>query len=371
MAFCPNCGTPNTDQAEKCVSCSFELAPKQKAKFKGTIMMSGVQAPTGQPGAAPPAAAPPPAARPPGPVVFSPGSNAPVAAKPAGAPVRSLAFEKTMMGPMAVPPGTGMSHTPTPGVPIAAPPADLGRAATVEQQAPSFQQPAAYQQPAAAPQPAFQQPASFQQPVAPAPSLQQPAARSAPAGGGYSGSSDTGDFGSARSSGGGFHSESDLPQLPKNNTGKTIGIVFAVLIVVACAVLGVTMMMKDKQQSEGPTLEWRTRVAQALENVIEICKTDCQGAAIYFHPQLKAELTGQAKGLTQAGLAKLVDPAQSEAQMLDGTDDSSLATRLSLDPQQCVRITSGSAKIVGCSVPEPGGTTSSMRIIVLDGVASL
>ncbi len=36
MAFCPNCGTPNTDQAEKCVSCSFDLAPKaQKAKFKG------------------------------------------------------------------------------------------------------------------------------------------------------------------------------------------------------------------------------------------------------------------------------------------------------------------------------------------------
>src|SRR5690349_9058947 len=34
MAFCPNCGTPNTDQAAKCVSCAFELAPAQKAKFK-------------------------------------------------------------------------------------------------------------------------------------------------------------------------------------------------------------------------------------------------------------------------------------------------------------------------------------------------
>src|ERR1700710_1908032 len=47
MAFCPNCGTPNTDQAEKCVACGFELiVPKQKAKFKGTIMMSGIKAPT-------------------------------------------------------------------------------------------------------------------------------------------------------------------------------------------------------------------------------------------------------------------------------------------------------------------------------------
>lgn len=369
MAFCPNCGTPNTDQAEKCVSCSFELAPKQKAKFKGTIMMSGVQAPTGQPGAAPPAAAPPPAA-PPGPVVFSPGSNAPAPVAPAApAPVKNLAFEKTMMGPMAVPPGTGMPQTPTAAGPAPAP-VDLGRAATVEQQAPNFQQPAAYQQPA-----------SFQQPAAPAPapaaSFQQAAAPSAPSGGGFSGTSGTGNFGST--TGGGFHSASEVPQLPKNNTGKMIAIGCAALLVLACVISGVLLMVKgkqvfslaDKMQSEGPTLEWRTRVAQALENVLEICKTDCQGAAVYFHPQLKAELTAQAKGLSQGGLAKLVDPTQSEARMLDGTDDSALATKLSLDPQQCVRITSGSAKVVGCSVPEPGGTTSSMRIIVLDGVSSL
>jgi len=353
MAFCPNCGTPNTDQADKCVSCSFELATKQKAKFKGTIMMSGVQAPTAgaPPGAAPPAAAPPPAA------------PAPVAPA-APAPVKNLAFEKTMMGPMAVPPGTGMPHTPA--APAAAP-VDLGRAATVEQQAPHFQQPASFQQPAA-------------QPQAPAPTFQQAAPPSTSAAGGFGGSSGTGSpSGGGGFAGGGFHNESEVPMPPKSNTGKMIAIGCAALLVLACVVSGVMLMVKgkqvfnlaDKMQSEGPTLEWRTRVAQALENVLEICKTDCQGAAVYFHPQRQAELLTQARALSQTGLRKLVDPTQSEARMLDSTEDAALATALNLDPQQCVRIMSGSARVVGCSVPEPGGANSSMRIIVLDGVSSL
>src|SRR5687768_3522241 len=80
MAFCPNCGTPNTDQAEKCVSCSFDLAPKQKAKFKGTIMMQGVQLP----GAAPtPSAATATAAAPTAPPAPAP-TPGPTAQAPAG-----------------------------------------------------------------------------------------------------------------------------------------------------------------------------------------------------------------------------------------------------------------------------------------------
>ena len=70
--FCPNCGKPNTDEASACAACGTELkaaSPKVAAsKFKGTMMMSGVQPPKPQGmggGLPPPAAAPPPAAPPP------------------------------------------------------------------------------------------------------------------------------------------------------------------------------------------------------------------------------------------------------------------------------------------------------------------
>lgn len=379
MAFCPNCGTPNTDQAEKCVSCAFELSPKHKAKFKGTIMMSGVQAPTapGQPAAAPPAAAPP---QPAAPAVFTPASHAPVQAPPTGP--RNLAFEKTMMG---VPPGAGMPQAPAqPAQPSAA---DLGRAATVEQQAPNFQQPPAAQfQPPAQPYQPPAQPAasSFSQPAAPAAGGFSSGAQSGSgqAAGGFSSGAQSGSgqaAGFGGGGGGGFSSDSEVPAPPKSNTGKMIAIGCGVLFVLACVITGVVVMVKGKQffssvsdkiESEGATLEWRTRVAQSLENVLEICKTDCKGAAVYFHPQLQTQLMAEAKGLSQNGLVKLIDPTQSDARMLDGTDDAALATKLNLDPQQCVRITSGSAKVVGCSVPDPAGN-SSLRIVHLEGVASL
>src|SRR5690349_7091659 len=104
MAFCPNCGTPNTDQAQKCVSCSFELQPKQKAKFKGTMLMTGVQAPQMPKGPAP--------------------ASAPAQA-PAPAPAaKNLGFEKTMMGGAVV--GTPQApaapvHRPAPAAVAATP----------------------------------------------------------------------------------------------------------------------------------------------------------------------------------------------------------------------------------------------------------
>lgn len=47
MAFCPECGKPNADQAIKCSSCGKELPQAAKsggAKFKGTILMSSAAA---------------------------------------------------------------------------------------------------------------------------------------------------------------------------------------------------------------------------------------------------------------------------------------------------------------------------------------
>jgi hypothetical protein len=103
--FCPNCGSPNTDEATACAKCGTALkaaGPKvAPSKFKGTMMMSGVTPPRPQ---APGAGLPPPAA--------------PAAAPPAAAPEskQNLAFQATMLGPMTPPPGM-----PPLGAPPAAP----------------------------------------------------------------------------------------------------------------------------------------------------------------------------------------------------------------------------------------------------------
>jgi len=106
--FCPNCGTPNTDEATACAKCGTALTaagPKvAPSKFKGTMMMSGVTPPRPQ---GPGAGLPPPAA------------PAPAAAPPAAAPEskQNLAFQATMLGPMTPPPGMP---------PLGAPPAGGG-----------------------------------------------------------------------------------------------------------------------------------------------------------------------------------------------------------------------------------------------------
>lgn len=343
MAFCPNCGTPNTDQAAKCVSCAFELAPAQKAKFKGTIMMSPVQAnqaPPGQPAATPQPTPPP---------------NAPAPTAPAAqGSARNMAFEKTMLGPMAgVPP---LSAPPAPD-----PRADLARAATVEGPAPQFTPPAAS--------------AGGSAPAPVASASGTPAASMG--GGGYAGVGygEAGGYGGGNSGG---YDDGAPPTLPKANTGKILAIGCAVVLVMSCAIGGIMFFMAKKQlsamfgsgQDESATLAWRGTLSQALTQVSALCATSCEGAANYFHPSVQPALLVQAKELTSARLQKLVDPAQSEAAMLNATDDGAIATNLGLDPQLCVRIAGGNAKVVGCSVPNPAGQAD-MRIVHLSGLESL
>jgi hypothetical protein len=395
MAFCPNCGTPNTDQAEKCVSCAFELAPKQKAKFKGTIMMSGVQAPTapGAPAAAPPGARPPQAAPAPAP---APVPSAP----PAGAGGKNLGFEKTMMGPMAAPPvQPPPAHSPAGGFAPTAPafgqppggfgggqpPQDFSRAPTVEGHAP-------FASPGAQGQGGFQQPASPAQPTFQQPPIAQASAPAQPASGGFSGGTTAGGWSSGGGSGtggfggggggsntGGFGGDSMAPPVPKSNTGKILAIGCAAVLVLGCLVFGIMFfVVKDKfneivgaAQNEGDALQWRQSLSQSLAQVASICQSNCQGAAVYFHPQALDAL-GEAKQLTNERLAKLMIPGQSEARMLNATDDAGIAQRLNLDPSQCVRIAANTAKVVACSVPDADPSKPpSLRIVHLSGLGSL
>jgi hypothetical protein len=253
MAFCPNCGTPNTDQAEKCVSCAYDLAPKSKGKFKGTIMMSGVQAPLAKPPAAAPQAAPQPAAEP-----------------PAAAPNRNLAFEKTMLGgPAVVPPAPAAAPAPTPA-------ADLARAATVESPAPQFSAPAAPSQPA-----------SFTRPASPEPA-DQPSA-------GFGNVSD------------------DFPSPPKPNTGKVLAIGCAVVAVMTLVITGLLYVVaKDRLKGlfgsaggDPAAQQWRVTLAEALSQVSALCQTNCANAANFFHPSLDGALLTEAKSLSAGALKKL------------------------------------------------------------------
>jgi hypothetical protein len=260
-----------------------------------------------------------------------------------------MAFEKTVMGPMA-----GIPQ-PSGAPPAGSPPADLGaahdlgRAATIEGPAPQFTPPAAA-------------PASAATPSA----LGTPAARpSAPAGHGGS----SGSFAGAAA----YDAEDAPAGLPKANSNKALTIGCAAVLAIGLVLAGVLYFLaKDKLSGgdEAATQAWRGTLSQALSQVSALCQSDCQTAANYFHPSVQASLVGQAKALTAARLQKLVDPAQATASMLNGTDDESVATQLSLDPQLCVRIVAGSAKAIGCSVPNPGGPAD-MRIVQLAGVDTL
>ncbi|HEY6877831.1 MAG TPA: hypothetical protein VI299_07415, partial [Polyangiales bacterium] len=116
---------------------------------------------------------------------------------------------------------------------------------------------------------------------------------------------------------------------------------------------------------------WHTSIAQSLTKVNELCQVDCAQAGVFFHPLKQAALLGEARALTPARLAKLSDTASSSVTMLDRTEDGAFATQLGLDPQQCARVVSGEAKVISCSVPDPTGKPSVLRIVQLSGVGTL
>ena len=324
MAFCPNCGTPNTDQADKCVSCSFELTKAPKPKFKGTMMMS--------PGSVPKVPSAPIAPTDPAPPPAATGASPHSSVRPA-AGGKNMAFAKTMMGPAG-----GFDVAPPPVGAFAPPPADL--AGTVQ----------------ASPPPPVSSSHSFQQPAAAPPQTRQPSTN----------------FG--RSTGAEF--DSDPPPRPKTNTGKILAIGCATVLVLSC-VIGIALysLVKEKIQglmSNGPDLsgqarEWQTALSQSLSQIAAVCQSDCQNAAVYFHPQAHAALA-EASKLRPIHVTQLSEGA--EAVMLAGSEDAHMADELGLDPARCVRLALGKAKVIGCSVPEPGGEAS-LRVITLSGLDTL
>jgi len=412
MAFCPNCGTPNTDQAEKCVACGFELiVSKQKAKFKGTIMMSGIKAPTQAERSGQPAAASTPA-----PVSAPPATQSPIPRVPAQQPGpaeggRNMSYQKTMLGPASgfLPPSPPESSTAQPSAAQARPPQPphtptyQGAAKPNPPGGGSYEpRPASLRSHAEAP-PASTAPSPYVGPASGQPDLlaraEAPRA-STPQGSGY-GSPSSNAIGSAwdSSASGGFAStmtgagrsatqtgspayESTLPPSApdKPNPGKILAIgcgvalaLFLVLGALVNYVIGPKLkaMFASSDESSVEAAAWQASISQSLAQVTGLCQVDCNQASVFFHADKQAALLGEARALTPERLQKFGDPKLSQASMLDGTDDAPIATALGLDPQQCARVSAGGAKVISCSVPDVGGKPSVLRIVHMSGISSL
>lgn len=398
MAFCPNCGTPNTDQVEKCVACGFELSQKQqKAKFKGTIMMSGIKATGGVPSlATAPTQPPPPAPEAPA----APTASLPPPASEPLPPTRNPNFQKTMVGHMAPPPrapgGAGAPAAPAaPSVPMAPrTPAELrstaaeGRAPTMMGTGAQFGVPAHPESPAGAPSrttfgtdgagtaPGHAAAPGYGEPGSPGvPRVDTPSRGSFD--GGISRASGYEGTGSGRMSG--FDSMAPQNEATKPSPGKVLAIgcvgaaaVFFIVTALLWYALGPKIRAwMNGNQSDTEAVAWQASITQSLTQVAELCQRNCQEASPYFHQAKQLALLGESKLLTPARAQKLGDIANTKAEMLHNTDDAALAKELGLDPQQCARVLAGTAKVISCSVPEPGSPRSVLRIVHLSGIGTL
>ncbi|MET0339815.1 MAG: hypothetical protein ABW252_02390 [Polyangiales bacterium] len=371
MAFCPNCGTPNTDQAEKCVACAFELGSKAKGKFKGTIMMSGVRT-SGMQGAVKPSGQQPPVGSIPAgapsapPAAEAPPEDAPdvepLPARPSvnSAFARNSSYAKTMLGHIA----------PDPELPELAPPSRSGAP-----RAPST--PSVSTPPRGASDMSSTLPGRAPS-IAPAaeagrgntsvlPDVQLPLDASA--------WSSTPSLPIA-SRGPSPVDVSDRPPSPKGPSRMALigcaGLLVVGVIVLALTYYGIAPMLarRGAQGTDEQARAWHAQLTQALTQVADLCSDDCRKAAVFFHESKQLALLGEAKSLTPQRVLALGDGA-AKAEMLDRTDDAAIAGELALDPQQCVRVLRGTAKVISCSVPEAGGQAGVLRIVHLSGIAGL
>jgi hypothetical protein len=373
--YCPSCGKPNTDQAEKCVSCGAELgqakAPGPK-KFKGTMMM-------GAPGAAPPKPGAP--ASPPKPATPAPGG----AGAPAGSDKKNLAFQATMMG-------SGM--TPPPGPPGAgAPPGDQPRI-------PGPPPPSAGPPSAGPPSPA-QPEAADAAPPATAPagpaSPPEPAAAGPVAGGGFgAGAPGTPDTAAAPPAAGGWGAPpaaappaggtpgwGGAPTAPGtapagglgNNKKLIIGVAAGclLLVVLACVagIVGIFAFRNAAEQAGSAATSFaaeasRVSLGFTLNGVKMSCEAGgAEAAASFFHPKAFAQLSDQACTVSDRAIDVLANAEQSSAQVLAHTGMADRATSLGLDPDACFLYQADGAQVVGCALED------GFKIVHMDNLGSL
>jgi hypothetical protein len=93
---------------------------------------------------------------------------------------------------------------------------------------------------------------------------------------------------------------------------------------------------------------------------------DCNAAVYGIYPQVKEQLMPLAKTIKVSSLKALSDREKTKVESLKGTDDESKATTLGLKPEECIRLTNGEAKAIGCRDPN-----SNVRLIHFEKLDTL
>jgi hypothetical protein len=372
MAFCPHCGKQITDDVIACPVCGKDLKPAQKAgsgKFKGTILMPSADALKPKPPVQP--APSQPKAQPPQPREASEGlGREPNRQDGEGTEKPKRAFQGTIMGtgpviakaldeikaqafaapiPQAASPsaengiGQGSPTSPRPIAPkgrtiiaAMAPPvaAQKGQtppiSPTTNSQTNMSSEDVSVTGETELSMPALSMP--IQQTEEPfsvpddIPVIRQPE-----------------DF------------KPTPRKIRKSGLGMWLNI--GLIIIVFAAIGAIMTARRAKNNSEQVNIEMAEAaktipIIAVLTFLQQSCVAgDCSAAAYGLFPQVKDQLLPLAKTITISSLKALANPDKTKVESLKGTDDESKATTLGLKPEECTRLTNGSAKAIGCKIP--------------------
>jgi len=350
----PRPDEPSPGSKEDAAPSEDPSAPKSRGKFKGTMMMPGMQSPVASPPAGGPETPTPP------------DQDEGEASRGAGLP-----FQETMMGPMT-PPADG--SPPPPDDPRA-----FGDAPTEEEipRPPGFGPPTV--DPGSSPRPWG---ASADENAATAPgqaawgSPPDSERTDAPAWGRAPTPDGPGRFGGGPGSFGGTPARTPAGRppgfgapgvagpgappatpatAPSRRTWLFIGLGCLALVAIACPIgiaigLYINAQQIQTDQAGVSAAEMATRTSIALTQIRTSCASDPTGSSVgaAAHPTVREAVGPGLCRIDGALIATVADPTQSDAALLASTGDVSRAASLGLDPSQCVRIRTGDAEVTGC-----------------------
>jgi hypothetical protein len=144
----------------------------------------------------------------------------------------------------------------------------------------------------------------------------------------------------------------------KSKTGLIIGGCCVLLLLIGCGVGGyMYWAAQQAATSLGTSIEVeanRISLSLALSGVQSSCTTDPSGAsaASYFHPNVFATYQAQACMINDDVVNAFGDATRATGVVAAGSGDEAWATAVAADASQCYSFTSGSAKVVACTLPE-------------------
>ncbi len=113
----------------------------------------------------------------------------------------------------------------------------------------------------------------------------------------------------------------------------------------------------------------RLRIGIALGSVRTQCDMGrCAEAAQYFHPTVRERLSSETNTISERVLTVLMTPTLSQAALLANTPDQKLAQQAHLNPNECVVLSSGHAKVIGCA---QSNNKERFQILHMQGLESL